>query len=307
MGRQLVLYLDNCVFSELLKTDSMGLRRSFGSLPHRIAFSDVHIREMRNNREKYSTLLKELDAVFVRNPGQVHERHDRISSLDPAVPEERFTAHFEFLSAHNAFDSMLKPMHHLLGGGRDKSIDQITRETEGEISEALEELLAREPGGHFSPNLSPLGEATERLISIEAAKGWETMDGQVSASRDGDPMREMNPFEKVQHVLSKLEETERHRFIELYPEKFAQLRILKVGDLAGFAFSLFGMGLTKRKGIFSGKHQTQKFAAQFRDAQHIEEASRCDRFVTFDQGASELAASTFEYAGFPTGTILLRK
>lgn len=306
MSRQLVLYLDNCVFSNLLKTDNLGLRKSFGSLPHRIAFSDVHVREMRDNHEEYSALLKELDAVFVRNPGQVHGRHDRISSLDPAIPEERFAAHFEFLSAFNAFDSMLKPMHHLLGGRRDKSIDQIARETEGEISEALEELLAHEPEGHFAPNLSPLREATEYLTSIEAAKGWEAIDDQVSASRDGDPMREMNPFEKVLHVLSKLDEAERHKFMELYPERFAQLRVLKVGDLAGFAFALFSMGLTKRKGIFSGKHQTQNFAAQFRDAQHIEEASRCDWFVTSDLGASELAASTLGYAGFPTRTILLR-
>lgn len=306
MKRQLVLYLDNCVFSELLKPEATAMRRDFGALPHRIAFSDIHIAEMRTNHEEYTTLLNELDAVFVRNPGQVHERHDRISSLDPAVPEERFANYFEFSPAYEAFYEMLAPMHHLMGGGREKTMDQIAKETERAVSNSLTKLLGSELVGNSVEISNALKGATESLTSIDVSDTRKSVEAQVSAVREGDPMREMDPIEKVHHVLSKLGKIEQRGFLDKYPEKFAQLRTLKTGELSGFAFALFGMGLTKRKGKFAGSRQSQKFAAQFRDAQHIEEASRCDCFITFDQDASALAASTFAYAGFPTQTILLK-
>jgi len=94
--------------------------------------------------------------------------------------------------------------------------------------------------------------------------------------------------------------------VELFPKKFALQKVLENGEMTGFAQTLFSLGLTKRKGIFSGSRQEKKFAAQFRDAMHIEEASRCDYFITFDQGASELAAASFAYAGFITRTVLLK-
>ena len=275
-------------------------------MPHRIAFSDVHIAEMRSNYKEYSTLLNELDAVFVRNPGQIHERYDPISSLDPAEPEERFANYFELSTANEAFDAMLAPMHHFMGGRREKSMDQVAAETEGAISNSLINLLGFEPDGNSGEISNALKSGTKSLASIEVSEVWQTIDAQVSAAREGDPMREMDPVEKVHHVLSKLGETDRRGFIEEFPEKFAQLRVLKTGELTGFAFALFGMGLTKRKGKFSGPRQTQKFAAQFRDAQHIEEASRCDCFITFDRDASELAASALRYAGFPTQILLLK-
>ncbi|WP_457648408.1 hypothetical protein [Profundibacter sp.] len=118
MNRQLVLYLDNCVFSELLKPDSAGLRKNFAALPHRLAFSDIHIVEMRNNHHEYTALLKELDAVFIRNPGAIHGRYHPISSLDSADPELRFSEYFQSAPALEAFEEMLPPLHHLLGGAR---------------------------------------------------------------------------------------------------------------------------------------------------------------------------------------------
>lgn len=283
------------------------MRENFTSFTHRIAFSDVHIFEMQGNHEEYSTLLNELDAVFVRNPGQINRLYNPISSLDPAVPEERFAENFKFNSAYNAMEAMLAPIHHVLGGRREISMEQIADEAEANIAKELKQLLSSQSDGDHTEIWKSLEKTTASLASIEAAKGWQKRDAQVSAARLGDPMREMDPVEKVHHVLSKLDETERPWFTELYPEKFAQLRVLKSGELAGFALALFAMGLTKQKGFFTGSRQEQNFAAQFRDTRHIEEASRCDVFMTYDQDARELAASTFAYAGFPTKTILLRK
>ncbi len=305
MNRQLVCYFDNCVFSEFLKPDAKIRREDFTSFPHRIAFSDVHIHEMRGNHEEYSALLNDLDAVFIRNPGQIHERYHSVSSLDSAEPEERFADYFKFMSAHDACETLIAPIHHLLGGKREISMNQIADEVDAEISKVLKQLLSAVPDGDQAEFWRSLEETTKGLASIDASNGWQRRDALISAARLGDPMREMNPIEKARHVISKLDELERRCFTELYPEKFAQHRILKTGELAGLAFALFALGLTKQKGIFTGVRQEQKFTAQFRDARHIEEASRCDVFLTFDHDASELAASTFAYAGFATTSVLL--
>lgn len=305
MKRQFVLYLDTCVFSELLKPDAIALRQLFGASPDRIAFSDVHIAEMRANHKEYAILLNELDAVFVRNPGQVHGRHDRISSLDPAVPEERFAKFFDNSPAYEAIFEMLAPIHHVMGGMREKTMDQVATETEGAVLNSLIKLFGSEPVGNLVDLSTALKRGTESLTSINVTEIRKAVADQFSAARVGDPMREMNPIERVHHVLSKLDQEGKRCFVDKYPEKFAQLRVLETGDLSSFAFALFGMGLTKRKGKFTGPRQSQNFAAQFRDSQHIEEASRCDCFITFDEDASVLAASTFAYAGFPTQTIIL--
>ena len=117
----------------------------------------------------------------------------------------------------------------------------------------------------------------------------------------------MGPIDRVDHVLSMLNQQENDVFLTQYPRHFAQLRNLSVGEITGFAFYLFSLGLISRKGKFSGSRQLQKFNAQFRDALHIEEASRCDVFLTFDKDASDLAASTLSYAGFSTQVVLLNK
>jgi len=179
-------------------------------------------------------------------------------------------------------------------------MEKVAIKTERAVSNSLRELLGSESVGNSIKIFHDLKGETESLASIDVSETWKALDDQVSAAREGDPMRDMDPIEKVRHVLSKLSEIEKFGFMDKYPEKFAQLRNLETGDLSGFAFALFGMGLTKRKGKFTGPRKSQNFAAQFRDAQHIEEASRCDCFITFDKDASVLAASTFAYAEFPT-------
>src|SRR3990167_5012200 len=98
----------------------------------------------------------------------------------------------------------------------------------------------------------------------------------------------------------------RAKFSGNMPKNFARIKNLCNGDLAGFVMLLFALGLVKGKGVLAGKQQERKFSAQFRDAMHIEEASRCDCFITYDKDASDLAAATFSYAGFPTKSVLLK-
>ncbi|SEQ49136.1 hypothetical protein [Thalassovita taeanensis] len=310
MEKQLVLYLDNCVFSKILEPGNAGLRRYFSNIPHRLAFSDIHLTEMRGNRDEYAKLLDDLNAVFVRNPGAIHNRYHPISSLDSGEPFRRFSEHLEFAPAFDAFEAILSFMQHLLGGRRESKMQDIAVSADARIKSSLAELLSSATGGVFEgmiANFYPrIDEVTQNISSLDVDSGWRWIDAHARVAREGDPMRDMHPLEKVNYLFSLLDPTESMQLVELFPKGFARHKVLKNGDMAGFAFMLFSLGLTKRKGIFSGSRQEKKFVAQFRDAMHIEEASRCDCFITFDQGAFELASASFAYAGFSTRTILLK-
>lgn len=309
MERQLLAYLDNCVYSNMLKKDFKELRMSFSTFGHRIAFSDVHIQEMKSNSREYADLLEELDAVFIRNPGAEHNQYHPISSIDYGEPHRRFSEHIKFSPIYDAFEAMLSPMQHILGGRREKNMVQIADETGCRIKRSLGDLLSSVGeddstwmSQHFFNQIDLITEETREL---DGQKDWNTIESQVERARLGDPMRGMQPIERVNYIISCLEPIHRDSFLEQFPESFAQKKVLSVGELTGFAFALFSLGLTKRKGIFSGTQQEKMFAAQYRDAMHVEEASRCDLFVTMDKGAFDLAAATFAYAGFATRSILL--
>lgn len=309
MKKQLLLYLDNCVYSKLLEPNSEKLRRNLSNMPHRVAFSEIHLIEMQGNRDAYTKLLDDLNAVFVRNPGAAENRYHPISSIESGDASRRFSEHFEFAPIFDAFEVMLAPLQHFMGGRRGCELQEIADSTADGIKASLKDLFSSVSVDNFEAMMEifapQINEARKSLLSVNVAAGLRRIEAHLKVARDGDPMRDMQSSEKVDYLFSILDETEREELEQLFPKHFANHKILNNGEMAGFAFMLFGMGLTKRKGIFSGSRQEQKFAAQFRDAQHIEEASRCDLFITFDRGASQLAAASFAYAGFPTRAFLL--
>lgn len=310
MEKQLVLYLDNCVFSTMLDPKHEQIRRAFANCYHRIAFSHVHLMEMHGEISEHAQLLEELDALFVRNPGEENKVYHPICSLDLGDSRSRLTDHREFAPAYAAFEAMLSPLQHWIGGRKDKELEDIASETGDAIKKALNELVSP-----FINMLPPnagatlkmgVDQTTVELGMLNARESSDWFTAQAQQARTGDPMREMDPVEKVEFIFSFLSPDELQPLQSMFPRSFAQKRILNSGEVAAFASTLFAMGLTKRRGIFNGPQQEKKFAAQFRDALHIEEASRCDVFVTIDQGAAELAASTLSYAGFSTNVVLMK-
>ncbi len=294
----------------MLEPEYEFLRRFFTDNHNRVAFSDVHLEEMQGCRAKCTRLLTELDALFVRNPGAIHEQYHPICAWDDCDAEQRFSGLFEFLPAYHALNTMLEPVQHLLGGQEDAEIAEIAEDTASKIADLSAQLVEDHLTLEGSSDVRAMFKAaltgtTEQLASLDAAKSRSEVEAQFNAARQGHPMSQMDAIEKVAHIFSKLTTEVRDELKATYPLHFARKRPIASGELAGFAFLLFSLGLTKRKGLYSGDRQLQKFAAQFRDARHIEEASRCDCFITFDKEASKLAASTFAYAGFPTKSVLL--
>jgi len=112
----------------------------------------------------------------------------------------------------------------------------------------------------------------------------------------------------VEFVLGVLDDPDRDELLKLYPRCFwTDAHGRKEGKRTGFAFMLFALGIVRDKRVSSkGRTRREKhFLGQFRDCQHIEAASRCAAFITFDKAAARLAKATYAYAGGATQVICL--
>lgn len=309
MIKERIAYLDTCVYSYLLEPEFVGLRRTLRDMPHRVVFSDVHLAEMKGEVDGYSELIEELGALFIRNPGVTNNQYHPIACLESADIETRFKEAASWGKIQQAYEEMLHPMHHFLGGRRDLEIQDVSEDAADKIQELiLDYIVENVPAEHRASidlELDRIHEASKSMEELDVDEVWLICDAQVKAARQGDPMRNMTPMEKVQHLFSSLSPSDYKGVTTSFPPRFAREKILEVGELTGFAFMLFSLGLTKRKGIFSGSAQERKFSAQYRDCRHIEEAALCNDFVTFDHGAAELALVTYAYSGFNTRSVLL--
>ncbi len=107
----------------------------------------------------------------------------------------------------------------------------------------------------------------------------------------------------VSYVFSCLDDAEQTEIQQQFPPGFwSKPEDRKDGALAGFAFMLFFMGIVRdgRVRRKERKRREKHFLGQFRDCLHIEEASRCAVFLTFDVGAARLAKAVYSYAGVAT-------
>jgi hypothetical protein len=112
----------------------------------------------------------------------------------------------------------------------------------------------------------------------------------------------------VEYVLGLLDDPDRDDFQKLYPRGFwRDAPGHEEGNLTAFSFLLFGLGIVRDRRVRSGERTRREkhFLGQFRDCQHIEAASRCAAFITFDKGAARLAGAVYAYAGVKTEVCLL--
>ena len=112
----------------------------------------------------------------------------------------------------------------------------------------------------------------------------------------------------VEYVLGLLDDPDRDEFLKLHPRGFwTDAFGREEGNLTGFAFMLFALGIVRDRRVRSGERTRREkhFLGQFRDCQHIEAASRCAAFITFDKGAARLAGAAYAHAGVKTEVCLL--
>ncbi|MDO6589397.1 MULTISPECIES: hypothetical protein [Rhodobacterales] len=252
--------------------------------------------------------MDDLDTVFIQNSGGEDGYYHPICSVEEGKASLRLLEQYEERSSYEMMTPIMLTLQHFMGGIREDGIEIIANSAETHIKDTLENLPIENLPVTFNESLRKMGGEVDEIIDglrdVDFEGGWGRIDPLVKEARHGDPMRDMHPIQKVDFLISLLSDKERQGFVETYPKNFAANRLLENGELAGFALALFGMGLTKNKGEFTGRKQ-REFRSQLRDTQHIEEASRCEVFVTFDKEAAKLARSVFAYAGFATEVVLL--
>lgn len=301
-------YLDQNVFSNMLKPEVTKFDDIFSKIGLSVAFSWVHLFEMRHNSGDFGALLDQLGAEFILPPDPESPTSGKRTEKGNAVQRlAEFTANG---GAVEAFEAMLASLHHTMGGQREKTPQEIAVEIQTKIDllalQPLRREIADEPmiTAIFEPKLhemdASLVAATDTIGTRQPEEGWALMDQKWASARHGDPMRNMDPLQKVDFLLGLLPAREREAFDDSFPRNFAKNGRFEAGKVSGLAMGLFGLGLTERKKIFSGARQERNFRAQVMDTLHIEAASACETFFTFDKGATDLARATFAYAGIPT-------
>ncbi|GAA6190650.1 hypothetical protein [Phaeobacter sp. NW0010-22] len=307
---RITAYLDQGIYSKIRNIDHSWLGKTLielGALP---VFSDAHLTEMQNSGrpEEFAKVLEELNACYLRNPGAYHNSYHPIASFDIGQARARLASHT--VESENYLKAFLPMLHHMLGGLRKTHLTEIATGSSAEIKSLVDSLLAASPDPPSENDLEKIKAsilATEKnLLEWDIEKDKKSILKQREAVRKGDVLQGLPPLEKIDFLLSFLDEDQRTKFISIYPPSFALKRPLKNGEVTGFAFTLFGLGLIHDRKMYTGPRQEQRFAAQYRDAWHIEEASRCDIFLTADEGAFELAKATYAYSGFPTKVACLK-
>jgi hypothetical protein len=312
------LYLDQNVFGHLIEEGETNsaitkLLRTLHEQGAIIAFSSIHVEECRAFHEpaKFVRVLESLDCHFI-------ERKEADASQLALTPEKAADLILREADitdeAAKQLGDLLLPVQFARGWLGDVEAEEL-REEIFDSARSFWKRLASNLPEKASPHLEALENEmlsairelplTQMMADSNAWANSLSKNPNVYFSQiDGHP-----PETKVSFILSQLSEAEQIHINDQFPAGFwSTVQARQEGNLAGFSFMLFLLGLTRSREV-GRKHQNYRrnhFLRQFRDCQHIEEASRCTAFVTFDEGAAKLAKAVYAYAGVATEVCLLR-
>ena len=261
-------------------------------------------------------------------PGTFVEVHESLSAwfLEQGAPNDQkitlsagraeeliLAAHDITHEASRRIEDLLKPMHFAMGWlvGVDaaslrkemvQGIDEFWGTFEGELPSEMHDWLIEGKKNILDAINGMLLEE----IRNERNDWFERVRSRLPenyAQLDAVPADQV-----VEWVFNRLDHADQEQFEQFFPHRFwADVDGRVEGNLTGFAFLLFILGIVRDRRVSSkGRARREKhFLGQFRDCQHIEAASRCAAFITFDKDAARLAKATYAYAGVATQVIWL--
>ena len=316
-GQPWMAYLDQNVLSRLREGETgsnllRGALNKMGAQGVMFVYSMIHVDESRASDRPgaFAEALSAISAWYIEP--QAYD--DRRVALSAGRAEELILADRDLLhEASRTMENLLKPMQFAMGcldGVDERSLREELVEGVNEFWDALEMELPEEnrvqlTGGKRAM-LDSIGD-----IPLENVRGEaEVSIGRIRARLpENYAQLDAIPADQVvEFVLGVLDDPDRDELLKLYPRGFwKDAHGREEGKLTGFAFMLFALGIVRDKRVSSkGRARREKhFLGQFRDCQHIEAASRCAAFITFDKGAARLAKATYAYAGVATQVILL--
>ena len=311
------IYLDQNVFSRMqagavereIVLDLLNSLRKKGAI---FVYSMTHVDECRDsdNPEAFVDIIESISAHYIEQ----YAATDTKITVSPKRARELILAEVDIAEeAARLMEKLLMPMHFAAGwldATDSKAIQEELLESilsfwkslENQLPREMLDLLADGKGEMLRSIIDmPLQQIKEE--NLELGKRFRELLPKNYAQLDAVPADKV-----VEYMLSRLDENEQTGIRNSYPPQFwAAVNIRDEGALSGFAFMLFMMGLVRDPRV--KKRDTQRrakhFLGQFRDCQHIEAASRCAKFVTFDKGAARLAKAVYAYAGVATEVIHL--
>lgn len=316
-GPPSMAYLDQNVLSRLregepgsdLLRDALNKMGAQGVV---FVYSMIHVDESRasGRPEAFVEALSAISAWYIEP--QAHD--GRRVALSAGRAEELLLADRDLLhEASRTMENLLKPMQFAMGwldGVDETSLREELVEGLNEFWDALEMELPEENRIQLTGGKRAMLDSISD-IPLERVRGEAEVSIDRIRARLPENYAQLDAIpadQVVEFVLGLLDDPDRDELLKLYPRGFWTDALgREEGNLTGFAFTLFALGIVRDNRVSSkGRARREKhFLGQFRDCQHIEAASRCAAFITFDKGAARLAKATYAYAGVATQVICL--
>ena len=208
------------------------------------------------------------------------------------------------------------------GWSNEKSAKKLKAEMTEEVDALWNDLIRNHDWDVFGTKIGYLAkllmeEWQEKMSEIiknlalgRIKRDWEKVMTKLKQGLPGNlaQLDEVPDKDAVSFVFSCIVENVKAAVERQYPQGFwSTLDGRKTGDLAGLGLMLFMCGLVRDSRVKKGSRdrRLQYFRGQYRDGVHIENASRCEFFVTFDKRAVRLARCLYSFAGVKTNVIAL--
>ena len=318
------LYLDQCVISDLRTggAHSDTLREVFSRTEGcAFVYSDIHVREILLSGKPlpFIEALEDIGACHLLAVETIEALSSRSAALSPNVVREKIPEEIDSGVARQLalekLQRLLAPLHNCAGGtmSLDSERETVIAGLGAYVDDVEQEMSAlTPPGGDIEPLLAEIQEqrraAEAQMRSLDTQKmQQEAHDFQKEFARSlAKAKLDDVPDEEIAAILlSKL--PDRTWVENTYPEGFGR-EAMSCGEITGFAYMLFtlGVGRLNRPMKGGGEEFVRRLYSQFRDCEHIEQAIRCNTFMTKDNGAASLAKAVYSYAGVPNQVIQLK-
>ena len=312
-----LVYLDQNVLSRLRQGEPgsdllRGSLNKMGAQGAIFVYSMIHVDESRasGRPEAFVEALNAISAWYI----EPHTHDDRRVTLSSGRAAELILADQDILhEAARAMENLLKPMHFTMGWLDGVDANSLREELVDRVNEfwaILEVDLTEENKAQLADGKRAMLDATTEM-PLEKVRGEADVWFDRIRTRLPENHAQLNAIpadQVIEFVLGLLDDPDRDEFLKLHPRGFwTDAAGREEGNLTGFAFMLFALGIVRDRRVSSkGRARREKhFLGQFRDCQHIEAASRCAAFITFDKGAARLAGAAYAHAGIKTEVCLL--
>ncbi|SFL26521.1 hypothetical protein SAMN04488518_1356 [Pseudovibrio ascidiaceicola] len=308
--RKFIIYLDQNILSNLregepARDELLRTLKHYQKHEPIFVYSQVHVEECRafHDPDQFVRVIDEIKGFYI----QPSERFEHNFEISPNRAKDLMLSKPDLASKAQEYISELLVLAQYVVGWLGKlESKELQQELEKSIDLLVPELQ-RETFGL-------LDVVSFRQILLESLRSID-LDKHKSDALHQQPQTTCEWNERfnqidnlasdnvVEFIFSELGDEAKRRLIDTFPQKnWPNGPYANNGALVGLTFLLFTQGVGRDPKVKKGNQSTRRkrFRAQFRDCRHIEEAARCDLFLSNDSGAIKLAQAAYAYAGVST-------